>query len=156
MPQQEQMKRGIVVDGRGAQVRVQFEDNDGVISPWLDVAQSSTTGMRMFTRPKPGSQVVCLLDAHRESGVVLGAVYSDADPAPAGHEGTVHFEMPDGSMVIWEGGALTIAHASGVTLTLAGGKLVVDGDLQIAGDLSVTGKTDLTDTKINGITQVAD
>jgi len=160
--QNEQMKRGIVVDGRGSQVRVRFEDNDQLISGWLDVAQRSTAGMRVFTRPKTGSQVVCLMDANREAGVVLGAVYSNADPAPAGNEGTVHFEMPDGSTLIWEGGTFTINHASGIELTIAGGKLTVNGDLgvtgnvSIGGDLGVDGDTDLKNTKINGITQVSD
>ncbi|WP_171182390.1 phage baseplate assembly protein V [Ruegeria sp. HKCCD8929] len=150
------MKRGIVVEGRGSQVKVRFEDNDQVISGWLDVVQRSTAGMRAFTRPKPGSQVVCQMDANREAGVVLGALYSDADPAPAGDEGTVHFEMPDGSTVIWKGGTFTIDHASGIVLSIAGGKLVVDGDLQVTGDLTVAGATDLKSTTINGVTQVGD
>jgi len=156
----EQMKRGIVVDGRGSQVRVRFEDNDEVISGWLDVVQRSSAGMRVFTRPKPGSQVVCAMDANREAGVVLGALFSDADPAPAGGEGTAHFEMPDGSTAIWDGGAFTINHASGIMLTIAGGKLVVDGDLEVigdlavAGDVQVTGDTSLAVTTINGVTQV--
>ncbi|WP_171182357.1 phage baseplate assembly protein V [Ruegeria sp. HKCCD8929] len=150
------MKRGIVVEGRGSQVKVRFEDNDQVVSGWLDVVQRSTAGMRAFTRPKPGSQVVCQLDANREAGVVLGALYSDADPAPSGDEGTVHFEMPDGSTVIWEGGTFTIDHASGIVLSIAGSKMIVQGDLEVHGDVTVTGKTDLKATKINGVTQVAD
>ncbi|WP_170433019.1 phage baseplate assembly protein V [Ruegeria arenilitoris] len=154
--QHEQMKRGIVVDGRESQVRVRFDDNDQMISGWLDVAQRSTAGMKVFTRPKPGSQVVCLMDANREAGVVLGAVYSDADPAPTGYEGTVHFEMPDGSTVIWEGGTLSINHASGVVLSIAGGKLVVQGDLQVQGNVTVTGQSTLANTSINGIIQVGD
>ncbi|WP_052265421.1 phage baseplate assembly protein V [Ruegeria sp. ANG-R] len=160
--QSEQMKRGIVVDGRGSQVRVRFEDNDQVISGWLDVVQRSSAGMRVFTRPKPGSQVVCAMDGNREAGVVLGALYSDADPAPTGGDGTMHFEMPDGSTAIWDGDAFTIDHSSGLVLTIAGGKLVVDGDLEItrnvmvSGDLVVSGDTTLKDTSINGIGQVSD
>ncbi|WP_160175167.1 phage baseplate assembly protein V [Ruegeria halocynthiae] len=150
------MKRGIVVDERGSQVRVQFEDNDQLISGWLDVVQRSTSGVKVFTRPKVGSQVVCQMDANREAGVILGAVYSDADPAPAGNEGTVHFEMPDGSTVIWEGGAFTISHASGIVLSIAGGKLVVQGDLEVQGAVTVTGSTTLGATSINGINQVGD
>lgn len=152
----EQMKRAIVVAGRGSQVKVRFEDNDQMISGWLDVVQRSTAGMRAFTRPKPGSQVVCQMDANREAGVVLGALYSDADPAPAGDEGTVHFEMPDGSTVIWEGGSFVVNHASGIKLSIAGGKFIVQGDLEVHGDVTVTGKTDLKATTINGVTQVAD
>ncbi len=152
----EQMKRGIVVDGQGSRVRVRFDDNDQMVSGWLDVVQRSTAGMKVFTRPKPGSQVVCLMDANREAGVVLGAVYSDADPAPTGNEGTVHFEMPDGSTVIWDGGTFTINHASGIVLSIAGGRLVVQGNLEVQGDVSVTGQTTLANTSINGVNQLGD
>lgn len=155
-------KRGIVVQGRGSQVRVQFADNDDVISGWMDVVQRSTSGMRVFTRPRVGSQVVVAVDDNREHGVVLGALYSDVDPAPAGSEGTLHFEMPDGSSLIWDGGFCTIDHASGLQITLGDGKITlkgdleVDGDVSISGDVQVSGKTDLADTKINGVRQVGD
>lgn len=152
----EQIKRGVVVEGRGSQVRVRCEDNDNVLSPWLDVGQRSVSGMRAFTRPAPGTMVAVAMDARRESGVVLGALYTDANPAPAGGDGTAHFEMPDGSTVVWEGGALNIQHASGVSLSLSGGKLAVTGDLEVAGNLKVSGSTELQGTKIKGINQVAD
>ena len=91
-------KRGIVVEGRGSQVRVRFDDNDGMISPWLDVIQTSTKGAKVYRRPKPGSLVICALDKNWESGTVLGSIYSNADPAPADSDGVLHVEFEDGTV----------------------------------------------------------
>ncbi len=147
------MRRGIVVEGRGSQVRVQFDDSDGVISPWLDVAQGSTIGKQSFHRFKPGELVRCYLDRKGESGEALHAIYNDQSPAPADSDDVVHLVMPDGSTVVWEPGQLTATNVGGASVTLAGGKIIIDGDVEVSGNLTVGGSTDLTDTKINGITQ---
>ena len=91
------MKRGVVIEGRGSQVRVQFDENDGVISPWLDVAQESTLGKRSFRRFKPGELVRCYLDRKGESGEALFAIYNDANPAPADSDELFYEEAADGS-----------------------------------------------------------
>ncbi len=148
------MKRGIVVEGRGSQVRVQFDDSDGVISPWLDVAQGSTIGKQAFRRFKPGELVRCYMDRKGESGEVLHAIYNDENPAPADSDDVVHFVMPDGSSVVWEMGKLTATGVGGASVTLEGGKIMIDGDVEIGGNLKVAGETDLKNTKINGIPQV--
>lgn len=148
------MRRGIVVEGRGSQVRVQFDEHDGALSPWLDVAQTSTIGKQSFTRFKKGEMVRCYLDRKGESGEALYAIYNDQNPAIADSDDVVQGVLPDGSTYIWEPGRLQVSHASGVSATFAGGKLVVDGDVEITGKLTVEGATDLKDTKINGITQV--
>lgn len=156
------MRRGVVVDGRGSQVRVRFEDSDDVISPWLDVAQASTIGKQSYRRFKKGELVRCYLDRKGESGEALYAIYNNQHPAPADSDDVVHEVMPDGSTLIWDAGSLTINHASGIIITLAGGKAVINGDVEISkdlkvtGDLSVSGQTDLKDTLINGIKQVGD
>ncbi len=62
MSNPENTKRGIVIEGKGSRVRVRFDDNDGIISPWLDVMQATTKGAKIYTRPKPGSMVICALD----------------------------------------------------------------------------------------------
>lgn len=156
------MKRGIVVGGRGSQVQVQFEDSDGVISPWLDVGQTSTIGKQSFRRFKKGELVRCYVDRKGESGEALYAIYNDENPAPADSDDVVHQVMPDGSTLVWQSGNLVLNHASGIVITVAGGKAIIDGDVEITknlkvkGDVTVDGETDLKGTKINGIAQVAD
>mgnify|MGYP000359674778 CR=1 FL=1 len=147
----DQFRRGIVVDGRAGQIQVQFED--GMVSPWLDVAQGATRGARMYVRPDVGSMVACMMDRTQESGTVVGALYSEADPAPADNASTVHMEFDDGSVMTYDGGALNFSHASGLTFNIAGGIMTVDGNLTVTGDLQVAGSTDLKNTTINGIAQ---
>lgn len=156
------MRRGVVVDGRGSQVKVQFDDNDGVISPWLDVAQSGTVGKQAYRRFKKGELVRCYLDRKGESGEALYAIYNDQAPAPADSDDVAHFIMSDGSVIVWEPGKLTATNVGGLTITISGGKVIIDGDveingsLKVAGNVTVSGATDLAGTKINGITQVGD
>ena len=174
----DQMKRGIVIEGRGSQVRVQFEDNDGVISPWLDVVQATTFGAKSYTRPKPGSLVICAMDKNRESGSVIGAIYSDADPAPKDSHSTYYHEMDDGSVLKYEDGKYTIQHAGGAVMTVEGNEIGITGNMTVSygggsfsvvgnaismtgnvaiqGDLDVTGNTNLKNTTINGINQTRD
>ncbi len=133
------MKRGIVVEGRGSQVRVRFDEEGGVISPWLDVAQGSTIGKRSYRRFKPGEMVRCYLDRKGESGEALYAIYNDQNQAPADSDDVIHEVMPDGSTLVWQSGSLAIDHASGVKITLANGKAVIDGDLEVTGNVRFAG-----------------
>lgn len=153
------MRRGIVVEGRGSQVRVQFDDSDGVISPWLDVAQSSTIGKQSYRRFKKGELVRCYLDRKGESGEALYAIYNDQNTPPADGDDVFFDVMPDGSTVSWDTSGLVINSPSGIVITLAGGKAIINGDVEISknlkvgGDLLVEGSTDLQATKINGVAQ---
>ena len=148
------LKRGIVVAGRGSQVKVRFDESDGVISPWIDVAQPSTIGKRSYRRFKKGELVRCYLDRKGESGEALYAIYNEENPAPADSDDVIHEVMPDGSTFVWQLGSITVTHASGITVTLTGGKAIIDGNVEITGNLSVDGQTTLKNTTINGIRQV--
>lgn len=153
------MKRGVVVEGKGSQVRVQFEDQDDMISPWLDVAQESTVGKRSFRRFKAGELVRVYLDDDGETGEALYALYNDQDPAPADDDELFYEEAADGSKLEWGGGKFRYTDPGGAVLEMAGDTVKITGDatltgnLVITGDLTVEGKTDLQDTKINGIPQ---
>ena len=150
------LKRGIVVAGRGSQVKVRFDESDGVISPWLDVAQPSTIGKQSYRRFKKGELVRCYLDRKGESGEALYAIYNEENPAPADSDDVIHEVMPDGSTFEWRPGSITVNHASGITATLTDNKAIFDGNVEITGKLTVDGQTALKDTTINGIRQVGD
>jgi phage baseplate assembly protein gpV len=134
-----QMKRGIVVAGRGSQVKVRFEDEDGLISPWLDMAQASTIGKQFYRRFKVGELVRCYLDEKGESGEAFYAIYNDAAPAPADSDDVLHFVMPDGAVVVWEPGKFTATDVGGNSLTLSGGAFVIDGNVTINGNVTIVG-----------------
>ncbi len=65
--------------------------------------------------PPVGAQVAVLLDELGESGVVLGSLYSQRDPAPPGQaDGRLHVAFPDGSTVEFDS-------ASGLRVAAQGG-----------------------------------
>jgi hypothetical protein len=65
-----------------ARVRVVFEAEDQLVSWWLPVLQPKTLADQVYWMPDLDEHVVCLLDEHAEFGVVLGAIYSEADAPP--------------------------------------------------------------------------
>lgn len=77
-------KRGIVreVDGKTGKARVEFKDEDGVVSFWLNVNQTAAASNKSYWMPDINSQVNCLVDWLGEDGSVLGSFYSKADPPP--------------------------------------------------------------------------
>lgn len=78
------VRYGVVaaLDPVAVAVRVRFPDHDDVVSWWLKVVQPKTLHDKAYWMPDVGEHVVCLMDAGEEAGVVLGAIYSTADPAP--------------------------------------------------------------------------
>lgn len=133
------MKIGIVsaIDPAKCAARVQFPDNDDVVSYWLPVVQPKTLKDRFYYMPDVGEQVVCLLDENGEQGVILGAIYSDADPPPVTSPDKWHVAFEDGTTIEY----------SRATHTLA---LNIKGDVTIATDgntsVTTTGSTNITTT----------
>ncbi|HWO57696.1 MAG TPA: phage baseplate assembly protein V [bacterium] len=80
------LRYGIVrkIDPRRSRVKVEFPDQDRLVSHWLSLAQPKTLKDRAYWMVEPGEQVVCILDEHLEDGTVIGAIYSRPDPAPNG------------------------------------------------------------------------
>lgn len=77
------LKFGIVtnIDENTAKARVKFAE-DGILSHLLPVLQAKTLKDKFYTLPDIGEHVVCLMDENLEDGVILGAIYSDADNVP--------------------------------------------------------------------------
>ena len=149
------LKRGIVREGRGGQVRLD-DTEEGMASPWIDVPTEETSGGRTFSRPRPGNLAYYLTDEHGERGVLLGSVYSDADPAPIDADDIFYRQFGDGSVLLYDEGAgvLSFRHAGGLSFELDGSRLSFKGDIEIDGDLTVLGKTKLDQTEIEGTRQV--
>ncbi|OGT98200.1 MAG: hypothetical protein A2079_06315 [Geobacteraceae bacterium GWC2_48_7] len=98
------MKIGIIsaIDASKCAARVQFPDQDDVVSYWLPVVQPKTLKDRFYFMPDVGEHVVCLLDDNGESGVILGAIYSDADPTPVADPDKYHVTFEDGTILEYD------------------------------------------------------
>lgn len=98
---------GIVVAREPAtcRVRVQFPDRDEMVSDWLPVGQRKTLGDFDYWLPDTGTQVYCLMDEHCEAGVVLCAIYSDADLPPVTDGNLFYKKFSDGTVIQYDRGA---------------------------------------------------
>lgn len=70
------------VDARRGWARVSLPEYDNLETAFLPVLQRRTHRDKALDLPDVGEQVVVLLDFRGEDGVILGAVWSDADPVP--------------------------------------------------------------------------
>jgi phage baseplate assembly protein gpV len=95
------VKRGIIREGDadGNRYRVEFADEDGVVSFWLDGPSAGTSGKR--ERPaafKVGSQVWCMVDWDGEDGCVVQGAYSKEDRPPNTVAENDHTAYEDGAL----------------------------------------------------------
>ena len=90
------------LDEPGCKVRVQFPDLDGLESFWLPVIQGKTRRDKHYRLPDVGEHVACLLDVRGEDGVVLGAIYSERDPAPVASVDKHHVVFDDGTLIDYD------------------------------------------------------
>lgn len=115
-------RRAIVstVDPATARVRVTFPDADNMESYWLEVMQPRTLagGDRSYWLPEAGEAVAVLMDEQDEAGVVLGAIYSSADPPPVASPDKHHVTHKDGAVIEYD----RAGHAYRVSVP-AGGRL---------------------------------
>jgi phage baseplate assembly protein V len=122
----------VAIDEVTCKVRVEFPDRDDgdgktLVSDWLPVGQKKTLGDLEYWLPDLDTQVACLMDDLLEAGVVICAIYSDADPPPVTNKDLYYRRFKDGTVIQYD---------------RAGHKLLAD----IKGDIEVkaTGKADVT------------
>lgn len=90
------------VDGARPQIKVYFEDLE-MESHWLHVPQDGTLKNKHYKMQyRKGDQVAVLLDPLGEEGVVLGAIYSEADPPPVTDPAKWHKTFEDGTVIEYD------------------------------------------------------
>jgi phage baseplate assembly protein V len=112
---------------KGYTAKVQFPEWDGMVSGWLPVAQLATLGAKVWIMPRVGAQVGVLIDEHGEDGIILGGIYSGADPAPECAALAFHIELEDGTALTLEAGKATIVTPGDLVATAGGSATVTAG-----------------------------
>lgn len=124
------------VDYGLARVQVTFEDMEITSDP-LPVVQRGAAGLEEYWLPSIGDQVVCAFySSGTEEGVCLGSYYPAGAPPSAAGSGVYYTRYPDGSIVKWDNGELTITATGSVKInadTTIEGELVVNGDVTVNG-----------------------
>ena len=141
-------RNGIVrqVDSKRGLARVEFTDQDGVTSWWLNVNQQVTSDSKSYAMPEVGAQVNCLTDDRGEEGTSLGAMDSDVDQPPTDNANLVMKQMKGGRKEVYDkesgtynvkqtapytieiGAAKVEITANSISLTVGGAGLVIGGD----------------------------
>lgn len=127
-------REGIVasVDAKAGTCRVQIGDILTGDIPWLERAGP----IRTWCPPEKGEQVVVLApEADITRGLVIGGIFSSANPAPFDDTDTAGIAFADGAQISYD----AAAHA--LTAKLPGGSSVeVEADdIYLRGNLHVTG-----------------
>lgn len=122
--QQAVFKIGVVsaIDPARCAARVRFDDLDGLESMFLPVGAHKTHQDKSYWMPDVGEHVACMLDANAETGVILCAIYSDADEPPVTSPDKLHIRFMDGGMFEYDRatGAMTIITKGTVDVTAEG------------------------------------
>lgn len=102
-------RRGVVVDRdpKKMKIKVRFEDEDDVVTHWIDVTGSSSGGAKFFSMPGMEDEVWCAMDAKGEAGCLLGSRYNSKDLPP--------FSGNDDIGIVFPGGSIHVDTATGVT-----------------------------------------
>lgn len=149
-------KRGTVsaVDERTMRVRVRLPDMDNLRTAWLPVGVRKTKLDQDYWLPDVGEHVAVLLDANGEDGVVLCAIYSEADAVPVASRDRWHRRFKDGTTLDYDRaahqltincvGTINIVAAGAVTVqapsvTLDTPNTTCTGDLLVQGALAFQG-----------------
>lgn len=122
------------LDYLSCRVKVRLEEFEGLETWWLKVPQRHTKATKSRPlMPEIGEQVAVLLQRDGVNGVVLGGIYSTAEPSPVTDEDTHYLRFKDGTTVTYnvQSGALAVNCVGSVvvqaatTITLQAGEHIV-------------------------------
>jgi phage baseplate assembly protein V len=130
------------VDLGAGRVKVQFGE---AVTAWLPWMTGRAGAVKDWNPPSVGEQVcVCSPMGELESGFILpGSIYYDGNAAPDTRENVQKITLP-------AGGSYEIS-VGGMNLTIAAGKLTLNGDIEVTGDVKA-GAISLKNHKHGGVT----
>ena len=112
------------VDLGQCRARVRLQEL-GMESYWLPVLQYRAGASTAYWMPNVGESVAALLDEQGEGGVILGGIYTGANPAP---------------------------ESEANLFAVSTGKVTINADIEITGDITIDGITSMNSSgnTING------
>jgi len=144
------LKFGTVSASKPGFARVRLPDLDNMRTMWLPIAYPKTLQDQCCWTYDNGEHVAVLLDARGEDGVILGAVYSDADKPPVTDPNKFAMRFKDGALLEYDRGThvLTVTgvqkvvvQADAEILLHAGAKVTVDTpEAEFSGNVLVKGR----------------
>ncbi|WP_010546004.1 phage baseplate assembly protein V [Sphingomonas elodea] len=131
-------------------VRVRVGD---LLTDDIPFAAPRAGAVRIWSPPSMGEQVLLFCpEGDVQAGIILGALFSDAHPAPAS-DASCLIDFPDGTRISYDPQAhklaITIAAGGAAEITAPGG-LTVNADMTLNGKLYATGKITSTADVVGG------
>lgn len=143
------LKFGVVLNSKPGFARVSLPDTDNLRTMWLPIAYPKTQDDECYWTYDSGEHVALLLDAQGEDGVIIGAIFSDADTPPVSDSNKFGIRFKDGAMLEYDrqthtlsvtGVSKVIVEASTTIVLKAGSKVTIDSpDAEFTGKLTVNG-----------------
>nr|WP_040669602.1 phage baseplate assembly protein V [Neisseria weaveri] len=132
---------GIVsaVDEAAHNLRVRLPSLENMETDWLPMITPAAGGNRFYSLPDEGEQVVCLLDARGENGVVLGATYNTADKPPAASKDVWMRRFKNGTVIKHDRKTGNIDVQTQGTVTIAAPDTIITGNTTVMGLLTYQG-----------------
>lgn len=81
--------------------RVKFEE-DGIVSNWLPVITPGALKTVSEFPLDPDEEVACLMDEHCINGVILGAIFSEAEAPAAANKDQYQIKFDDGLIINYD------------------------------------------------------
>ena len=106
------------VNASNCTARVTFPDKDDLVSQELPIIVIGSHGTKGYWAPEEGTQVLCCFLPNASgrgmnTGFILGAFYSAADPPEENNKKVRCLKVPDGSYIKFEGNGNVEIHATG-------------------------------------------
>jgi phage baseplate assembly protein V len=144
------VKFGTVSASRPGFARVRLPDCDNMRTMWLPIAVPKSKEDQACWTYDHGEQVAVLLDANGEDGVIVGAIYSDADTPPITDKNIFTIRFKDGAVLEYNrethvlkvtGVGQILVDAQVDIVLKAGGKVTVDApESEFTGNVTVQKK----------------
>lgn len=132
---------GIVsaVDEAAHNLRVRLPALENMETDWLPMITPAAGGNQFYSLPDEGEQVVCLLDARGENGVVLGATYNTADKAPVASKDVWMRRFKNGTVIQHDRKTGNIDIQTQGTVTVNAPDTIITGNTTVMGLLTYQG-----------------
>ncbi|MCM2494537.1 phage baseplate assembly protein V [Burkholderia glumae] len=144
------IKFGTVSASKPGFARVRLTDLGNMRTMWLPIAYPKTLADQVCWTYDSGEQVAVLLDSRGEDGVIVGAVYSDADRPSVTDPNKFVVRFKDGAALEYDrethtltcsGMRTVIVDSTAKVLLRAGEKVTVDSpETEFTGNATVKGK----------------
>lgn len=144
------VKFGTVSASKPGFARVRLTDCNNMRTLWLPILYPKSQNDQACWTYDDGEHVAVLLDAQGEDGVILGAIYSNADTPPTTDKAVFIIKFKDGAVLEYNRdthelnvtgvGKVTVDAATEIVLK-AGAKVSVDApDAEFSGNVLVKGQ----------------